>query len=134
MMRLYEDCRTVDPPNGEGPAGRPCGYCAGAGEVSGLADDVELTFACACNGGSEEAVRWLLGAGSGMLVALKIPEARLPAEGEPRRPQGPCCAERSGDKARLRELYPDVRYCPWCGAKLADAERVRQDLPADAAR
>ena len=38
-----------------------CPYCAGEGEVTGVVDDVEFVFACPCSGGSEEAVRWLLG-------------------------------------------------------------------------
>ena len=43
------------------PGTRSCAYCAGAGEVSGVVDDVEFTFRCPCSGGSEEAVRWLVG-------------------------------------------------------------------------
>jgi hypothetical protein len=43
------------------PADRPCRYCGGAGEVYGVVVDVELYFRCVCSGGSEEAVRWLLG-------------------------------------------------------------------------
>jgi hypothetical protein len=42
----------------------PCPYCAGAGEVSGTVDDLAFTFACPCAGGSEAAVRWLLGSDS----------------------------------------------------------------------
>jgi hypothetical protein len=40
---------------------KPCSYCDGAGEVSGMVDDIEFTFQCPCSGGNEEAVRWLLG-------------------------------------------------------------------------
>jgi hypothetical protein len=40
---------------------QPCPFCGGDGEVSRVVDDVELTFQCPCSGGSEEAVRWLLG-------------------------------------------------------------------------
>ncbi len=43
------------------PADRRCRYCVGAGEVSGAVDDIQFTFQCLCTGGSEEAVRWLLG-------------------------------------------------------------------------
>jgi hypothetical protein len=39
----------------------PCPYCGGCGQVWGVVDDVELIFRCLCRGGSEEAVRWLLG-------------------------------------------------------------------------
>lgn len=38
-----------------------CPYCAGAGKVAGVVDDVEFVFACTCTGGGEEPVRWLLG-------------------------------------------------------------------------
>jgi hypothetical protein len=29
--------------------------------VSGIVDDLQFDFQCPCSGGSEEAVRWLLG-------------------------------------------------------------------------
>jgi hypothetical protein len=38
-----------------------CPYCGGSGEVSGTVDDIEFKFQCVCSGGSEEAVKWLLG-------------------------------------------------------------------------
>lgn len=38
-----------------------CPYCGGKGEVRGFVDDVEFIFQCPCSGGSEVAVRWLLG-------------------------------------------------------------------------
>lgn len=38
-----------------------CPYCGGTGEVYGTVDDVEFRFKCVCDGGSEEAVKWLLG-------------------------------------------------------------------------
>lgn len=38
-----------------------CSYCVGKGEIKGTVDDVEFAFPCSCSGGSEEAVRWLLG-------------------------------------------------------------------------
>jgi hypothetical protein len=43
------------------PREQPCQFCRGAGEVSGIVDDVKFTFECPCSGGSEEALRWLLG-------------------------------------------------------------------------
>ena len=39
-----------------------CPYCGGNGNVYGTVDDVELVIRCSCSGGSEEAVRALLGA------------------------------------------------------------------------
>jgi hypothetical protein len=38
-----------------------CPYCGGTGKVAGVVDDIEFEFVCCCSGGSEEAVRWLLG-------------------------------------------------------------------------
>ncbi len=43
------------------PPAWPCRYCGGAGEVYGVVGGVEFYFQCVCSGGSEEAVRWLLG-------------------------------------------------------------------------
>jgi hypothetical protein len=40
---------------------QPCPYCGGTGEVAGVVGDVEFIFQCPCTGGSEAAVRWLLG-------------------------------------------------------------------------
>ena len=38
-----------------------CPYCGGEEGVGGVVDDIEFFFQCPCSGGSEEAVRWLLG-------------------------------------------------------------------------
>lgn len=38
-----------------------CPYCGGRGAVTGVVDDIEFTFQCPCEGGSEESIRWLLG-------------------------------------------------------------------------
>jgi hypothetical protein len=38
-----------------------CPFCGGEGVVCANADDVDFEFDCVCAGGSEEAVRWLLG-------------------------------------------------------------------------
>ena len=43
-----------------------CPYCAGAGEVSGMVDDVESLSVCPCSGGGEESVRWLLEVDQGL--------------------------------------------------------------------
>jgi hypothetical protein len=46
---------------GHTPGVLNCSYCGGNGEVTGVVDDVEFRFRCPCSGGSEVAVRWLLG-------------------------------------------------------------------------
>jgi hypothetical protein len=56
----------------EGFSREGCPYCRGSGEVEGTVDDVAFTFQCSCSGGSEEAVRWLLGL-----------HGEAPSQGEP---------------------------------------------------
>jgi hypothetical protein len=38
-----------------------CPYCKGTGVVEGVVDDIAFEFPCVCQGGEEEAIRWLLG-------------------------------------------------------------------------